>query len=88
MAEEDVKSFRDRLHSLRGSAANLGAAKVFSNCLTLRNITPSQLAREGDARVNRLMDDVDDTIELLKAYVLSHYNETYAKVGLIARVAD
>jgi hypothetical protein len=34
------------------------------------------------------MDDVDDTIELLKAYVLSHYNETYAKVGLIARAAD
>jgi hypothetical protein len=25
---------------------------------------------------------------LLKAYVLSHYNETYAKVGLIARAAD
>jgi two-component system sensor histidine kinase RpfC len=81
MAEEDVKSFRDRLHALRGSAANLGAAKVFSNCLTLRNITPSQMACEGDARVNRLMDDLDDTIELLKAHVLGHCNETYSKVG-------
>jgi two-component system sensor histidine kinase RpfC len=76
VADEDVKSFRDRVHSLRGSAANLGAAKVFSACLALRDITPSQLAREGDARVNRLMDDVDDTIELLRAHVVGHCNET------------
>jgi two-component system sensor histidine kinase RpfC len=76
VAEEDVKSFRDRVHSLRGSAANLGAAKVFSTCLALRDITPSQLAREGDARLDRLMDDVDDTIELLRAHVLGRCNES------------
>lgn len=76
VAEEDVKSFRDTVHSLRGSAANLGAAKVFNTCLALREITPSQLSREGDAWVNRLTDDVDDTIELFRAQVLAHRNET------------
>jgi len=76
VAQEDIKSFRDTVHALRGSAANLGAAKVFTTCLALRDITPSQLAREGDAWVNRLMDDVDDTIELFRAQVLLHRNET------------
>jgi two-component system, sensor histidine kinase RpfC len=88
--EEDVKGFRDLVHSLRGSAANLGAAKVFSTCLALRDITLSELAREGDARLDRLMDDVDDTIELLRAHVLGRCNESRAslKVGFTARATE
>jgi two-component system sensor histidine kinase RpfC len=75
VAEEDVKRFREAAHALRGSAANLGAAKVFSGCLALRSITPSQLALEGDAQLNRLMVDVDDTIEMLKAHVAACCSE-------------
>jgi two-component system sensor histidine kinase RpfC len=79
VAEENVQRFRDAVHALRGSAANLGAARVFSNCLALRAITPSQLAVEGDERVAQLMDDVDDTIELLKAHIAAHRDETLAE---------
>jgi two-component system, sensor histidine kinase RpfC len=83
VAEEDVESFRDTVHSLRGSAANLGATRVFSACLAVRDITSSQLAREGDAWVNRLMDDVDGTIELLRGNVLEHRNETALGVSAL-----
>jgi two-component system, sensor histidine kinase RpfC len=79
VAEENVQRFRDAVHALRGSAANLGAARVFSSCLALRAITPSQLAIEGDERVARLMDDVDDTIEILKAYIAAHCDEPLAQ---------
>jgi two-component system sensor histidine kinase RpfC len=79
VAEENVKRFRDAAHALRGSAANLGAARVFSNCLALRSITPSQLAVEGDGRVAQLMDDVGDTIEILRAHIAAHRNDSAAE---------
>jgi two-component system, sensor histidine kinase RpfC len=72
VAEEDVQRFRDAAHALRGSAANLGAARVFEACLALRAITPSQLALEGDAQVSRLVSDVDHAIDVLKAHVAAH----------------
>jgi two-component system sensor histidine kinase RpfC len=75
VAEEDVKGFRNAAHALRGSAANLGAAKVFSACVALRAITPSQLAAEGDVRVKRLGEDVEATIEMLNAHVAAWCNE-------------
>jgi two-component system sensor histidine kinase RpfC len=79
VAEENVQRFRDAVHALRGSAANLGAARVFSNCLALRAITPTQLAVEGDERVAQLMDDVDDTIEILKAHIAAQCDEPLAQ---------
>jgi two-component system, sensor histidine kinase RpfC len=72
VAEEDVQRFRDAAHALRGSAANLGAARVFEACLALRAITPSQLALEGDAQVSRLVSDVNHAIDVLKAHVAAH----------------
>jgi two-component system sensor histidine kinase RpfC len=72
VAEEDVQRFRDAAHALRGSAANLGAARVFEACLALRAITPSQLALEGEAQVSRLVSDVNHAIDVLKAHVATH----------------
>jgi two-component system sensor histidine kinase RpfC len=72
VAEENVQLFRDTAHALRGSAANLGAAKVFDTCLALRAITPSQIALEGDEQVARLVSDVDHAIDELKALVAAH----------------
>jgi two-component system, sensor histidine kinase RpfC len=67
--EENVQRFRDAAHALRGSAANLGAAKVFESCMALRAITPSQLALDGEEKVTRLVRDVDHAIEVLKTRV-------------------
>ena len=76
VAEEDVQRFRDAAHALRGSAANLGAARVFEACLALRAITPSQLALEGEAQVSRLVSDVNHAIDVLKAHVAAHRDNT------------
>ena len=73
-AKEDVQGFREAAHALRGSAANLGAVRVFEACLALRAITPSQLALEGDAQVSRLVSDVNHAIDVLKAHVATHRN--------------
>jgi two-component system, sensor histidine kinase RpfC len=67
--EENVQRFRDAAHALRGSAANLGAAKVFESCMALRAITPSQLALDGEEKVTRLVSDVGQAIEALKTRV-------------------
>jgi two-component system, sensor histidine kinase RpfC len=67
--EENVQRFRDAAHALRGSAANLGAAKVFESCMALRAVTPAQLALDGEAKVARLVSDVDHAIEVLKTRV-------------------
>jgi two-component system sensor histidine kinase RpfC len=74
VAKEDVQRFRDAAHALRGSAANLGATRVFEACLALRAITPSQLALEGDAQVSRLVSDVNHAIDVLKAHVATRRN--------------
>lgn len=68
-ADEDVQRFRDAAHALRGSAANLGASMVFNTCLALRAITPRQLAVEGDAQVNQLIRQTEESVALLKAHV-------------------
>lgn len=69
VAEENIQSFRDTVHALRGSAANLGATKVFEECLALRAITPSELALEGEVQVARLVSNVDLAIGELTAHV-------------------
>jgi two-component system, sensor histidine kinase RpfC len=82
-AKEDVQGFREAAHALRGSAANLGAARVFEACLALRAITPSQLALEGDAQVARLVSEVDHAIDVLKAHVAAPRD--HAEIGGKAR---
>jgi two-component system sensor histidine kinase RpfC len=75
-AEEDVQRFREAAHALRGSAANLGAAKVFESCMALRAITPSQLALDGEVKLAWLVSDVDRSVKVLKRYVASlHDND-------------
>jgi two-component system, sensor histidine kinase RpfC len=72
VAAEDVQGFRDAVHALRGSAANLGASSVFNACLALRAITSTELAIEGETHVARLVNDVNDAIDVLKAHVAAH----------------
>jgi two-component system sensor histidine kinase RpfC len=71
VADEDVQRFRDAAHALRGSAANLGALAIFKTCLALRAITPAQLAAEGDARVNHLVTEIDESLTMLKGHAFA-----------------
>ena len=95
VAEENVSSFRDGAHALRGSAANLGASKVFSSCLSLRTITASELALEGDRQLEELNAELDRTIEVFKAFVAANCEksaediaENVASVSRITRRAS
>ncbi|HUI21425.1 MAG TPA: ATP-binding protein, partial [Methylocella sp.] len=74
VAEEDVQRFREIVHALRGSAANLGIVKIFETCGALRAITPSQMALEGDEQVSRLVRDVDQAINILKEHLTAQRN--------------
>jgi two-component system, sensor histidine kinase RpfC len=85
VADEDVKRFRDIAHALRGSAANLGATRVFQSCLALRSITQSQLAVEGEAQVNRLSSDIDETISMLKSHVAGQGSGPRLGLAVVSR---
>jgi two-component system, sensor histidine kinase RpfC len=85
VADEDIQRFRDAAHALRGSAANLGAAKIFEACHALRTTTSSQLAIDGDACVSRLNSDVDDTIVRLKAHMAAR--RTGAPIDAMANLS-
>jgi hypothetical protein len=74
VAEQDVHRFRDAANALRGSAANLGASMVFQTCLELRDITPAQLALEGDNRIDQLAKEIDESLKALNAYVAAPRN--------------
>jgi two-component system, sensor histidine kinase RpfC len=57
----DAVAFRDVIHSLRSSAANVGARRVFALCLEWRNISTEEVAAEGDVRVASLLGELENT---------------------------
>ena len=57
-AKDDVREFREALHALRSSAANVGATRVFESCLSLRSITEQKLAIDGENCVRGLEEEV------------------------------
>ncbi|HXW71792.1 MAG TPA: ATP-binding protein [Methylocella sp.] len=66
VADEDVQTFREVTHALRGAAGNLGAVKLFETCLGLSGITASQMAVQGEDIVAKLASEVDTAIFALK----------------------
>ncbi len=53
-ALHDAASFRDVTHSLRSSAANLGARRLFAMCLEWRALGAEELAAQGGERIAAL----------------------------------
>ncbi|HUK09807.1 MAG TPA: ATP-binding protein [Stellaceae bacterium] len=53
-AQRDLRAFRDHAHSLRSSAAHIGAIRFYRALFALREITAQQLDSEGTQLLDRL----------------------------------
>jgi len=65
----DSALFRDQAHALRSCAANVGASGVYSACLALREIEPSELAAHGAEHMKHLEDEFARAREALQGYL-------------------
>lgn len=64
-AEADAYEFRNSLHALQSTAANIGAKDVYGLCLDWRQITSAELAEDGTARIDHLAKELDRAQEAL-----------------------
>jgi len=53
-AKRDIRAFRDHAHSLRSSAAHIGAVRFYRTLFSLRDLTAQQLEKEGAALLDKL----------------------------------
>ena len=53
-AKRDLRAFRDHAHSLRSSAAHIGAVRFYRTLFSLRDLTAQQLEKEGAALLDKL----------------------------------
>jgi two-component system sensor histidine kinase RpfC len=53
-AKRDLRAFRDHAHSLRSSAAHIGAVRFYRTLFALRDITAQQLEKDGAALLDKL----------------------------------
>ena len=53
-AKRDLRAFRDHAHSLRSSAAHIGAVRFYRMLFALRDLTAPQLEKEGAALLDKL----------------------------------
>jgi two-component system, sensor histidine kinase RpfC len=65
----DSVAFRDIAHSLRSSAANVGARRMFALCLDWRNISTEEVARDGDQRISQLLAELENTQLAMAAWL-------------------
>ena len=54
MAKRDIRAFRDHAHSLRSSAAHIGAVRFYRTLFSLRDLTAQQLEKEGASLLDKL----------------------------------
>ncbi|MGH6799346.1 MAG: Hpt domain-containing protein, partial [Roseiarcus sp.] len=53
-AKRDLRGFRDHAHSLRSSAAHIGAVRFYRLLFGVRDMTAQQLEKEGTALIDKL----------------------------------
>jgi two-component system sensor histidine kinase RpfC len=53
-AKRDLRAFRDHAHSLRSSAAHIGAVRFYRTLFSLRDLTAQQLEKEGTQLLDKL----------------------------------
>jgi two-component system sensor histidine kinase RpfC len=65
----DVTLFRDRVHALRSSAANVGAKALYDLCLQWRQITLAELQENGPQNIERLKMELERVQRTLVQHV-------------------
>jgi two-component system sensor histidine kinase RpfC len=83
----DTQAFRDHAHALRSAAANIGAQIVFQTCLSLRDISSSELRSDGGSHVRRLTSELHSVRSALDSYLAEINAVQDAPVTLSAKRA-
>ena len=65
---KDLQAFRDQIHALRSSAANIGARQMYKMCLAWRQIGMRELEAQGKDHVRKL----DAELARVRAELLEH----------------
>ena len=65
---KDLQAFRDQIHALRSSAANIGARRMYKMCLSWRQIGMRELETQGQDHVRKL----DAELARVRADLLDH----------------
>lgn len=63
---DDDEAFRDLVHALRSSAANVGAVAIFEMCLALREIDSEEMRRDGVRHARELRARFEEARALLE----------------------
>jgi two-component system sensor histidine kinase RpfC len=72
VTNKDLQAFRDQVHALRSSAANIGARRIYKMCLSWRQIGTRELEVQGKDHVRRL----DAELARVRAELLEHVVST------------
>ncbi len=63
---KDLQSFRDEVHALRSSSANIGARRIYEMCLGWRMVPADQFGREGADYVDALTSELRQVHDRLR----------------------
>lgn len=68
VADADEYQFRNDMHALQSTAANIGAKAIHKLCVDWRRITNAELAADGSKRVEQLAHELERVQEALNQY--------------------
>jgi two-component system sensor histidine kinase RpfC len=77
VTNQDLQAFRDQLHALRSSAANIGARRIYKMCLDWRQIGAREFATQGKDHLRKL----EVEFERVRAELTRHVVRGEARAG-------
>lgn len=81
VANCDTQLFRDVAHSMRSSAANVGARRIFAMCLDWRAASAAQLEGEGEAWLHELNEILLETEAAVSVLITDRYLQGLRAAG-------
>jgi len=76
LKNNDLQSFKDNAHTLKGSAANVGANRISEACYPASKFKPGTLQTSGGELVNRLADEFSEFRKTIKSFLVERVGES------------
>jgi len=83
MAAGNVQAVRQHLHALRSAAANIGARGIYEMCLSLRQISPQELASLGESHLLALREEFERVRSALRQQLFLEDKKATPKLRVI-----
>jgi len=84
MAAGNVQAVRQHLHALRSAAANIGARGIYEMCLSLRQISPQELASLGESHLLALREEFERVRSALRQQLFLEDKKATPKLRVIS----